>query len=52
MAEVELALRAGRDGGEEAPDEECSFVERVKTAPSLSEEQRRRWLALLAAGPT
>jgi hypothetical protein len=50
LAEVALALRADNDR-EHAPDQERSFAERVKTAPSLTEEQRRRWLTLLAADP-
>ncbi|HEY7091663.1 MAG TPA: hypothetical protein VH393_00695 [Ktedonobacterales bacterium] len=50
MAEVALALRAD-DDREHAPGQDISFAERVRTAPSLTEEQRRRWLALLAAGP-
>jgi hypothetical protein len=50
MAEVALALRAD-DDHKHAPDQDRSFAERVRTAPSLSEEQRRRWLALLAANP-
>jgi hypothetical protein len=51
MAEVALAFCAGDDGDEQEPDEERSFAAVVRTAPSLSEEQRRHWLALLAAGP-
>jgi len=51
MAEVALALRSN-DDHEHAPDQGHSFVERIRTAPSLTEEQRRRWLALLAADPT
>lgn len=50
MAEVALALRAD-EGREHAPDQGHSFAERVRTTPSLTEEQRRRWLALLAANP-
>jgi hypothetical protein len=50
MAEVALALRAD-DDREHAPDQDHSFAERVRAAPSLTEEQRRRWLALLAADP-
>jgi hypothetical protein len=50
MAEVALALRADNDRGQ-APNQDGSFAERVRTAPSLTEEQRRRWLALLAADP-
>ena len=51
MAEVALALRSN-DDHEHAPDQGHSFAERIRTAPSLTEEQRRRWLALLAADPT
>jgi hypothetical protein len=51
MAEVALALRAD-DDCEHAPDQNHSFAEKVRTAPSLTEEQRRHWLALLAADPT
>jgi len=51
MAEVALALDADNDR-EHAPDQDRSFAERVRTAPSLIEEQRRRWLALLADDPT
>jgi len=51
LAEVALVFCAGDVGDERKPDEERSFAESVRTAPSLSEEQRRRWLALLAAGP-
>jgi hypothetical protein len=47
---VALALRADADR-EQAPDQDRSFAERVRTAPSLTEEQRRRWLTLLAADP-
>jgi hypothetical protein len=50
MAEVALALRADK-GREHAPDQDHSFAERVRTAPSLTEEQRRRWLTLLADDP-
>jgi hypothetical protein len=50
LAEVALALRADADR-EHAPDQDRSFAERVRTAPSLTEEQRRRWLTLLAADP-
>ena len=50
MAEVALALSADDDGAQ-GPDEERSFAERVRMAPSLSEEQRRHWLALLATDP-
>ncbi len=51
MAEVALALRSN-DDREHTPDQDRSFAERIRTAPSLTEEQRRRWLALLAADPT
>ncbi|HEY7020392.1 MAG TPA: hypothetical protein VH349_04690 [Ktedonobacterales bacterium] len=47
MAEIALALRA-----DDERKQDRSFAERVRTAPSLTEEQRRRWLALLAADPT
>jgi hypothetical protein len=47
---VTLALRADNDR-EHAPDQGHSFAERVRMAPSLTEEQRRHWLALLAANP-
>lgn len=50
MAEVALALHAD-DDREQAHDQDGSFAERVRTAPSLTEEQRRRWLTLLAAEP-
>jgi hypothetical protein len=50
MAEVALALHADDDGSQE-PDDERSFAERVRMAPSLSEEQRHHWLALLATDP-
>jgi hypothetical protein len=51
MAEVALALGADNDCAH-APNQDRSFTERVRTAPSLTEEQRRRWLALLADNPT
>jgi hypothetical protein len=51
MAEVALVLRAD-DNHEQTPEQDRSFAERVRAAPSLTEEQRRRWLTLLAADPT
>jgi hypothetical protein len=51
IAEVALALRPANDTVEHAPDEMRLFVELIKTAPSLTEEQRRHWIALLAADP-
>jgi hypothetical protein len=50
MAEVALAL-SSNDDREHTPAQGHSFAERIRTAPSLTEEQRRRWLALLAADP-
>jgi hypothetical protein len=50
MAEVALALRADNDR-EHTPDQDRSFAERVRMVPSLTEEQRRHWLTLLAADP-
>jgi hypothetical protein len=49
MAEVAQALHT--DDGAQGPDEERSFAAVVRMAPSLSEEQRRHWLALLATDP-
>jgi hypothetical protein len=51
IAEVALALRPANDNDRQAPDESRPFAEIIKTAPSLTEEQRRHWLALLAANP-
>jgi hypothetical protein len=48
LAGVALAVRADA-GREPAPNQDRSFAERVRTAPSLTEAQRRRWLTLLAA---
>ena len=49
IAEVALALRPANDHDTQARDRTNTFVEVIKTAPSLSEEQRRHWLALVAA---
>jgi hypothetical protein len=46
-AEVSLALQVDADH-EQALDQDRSFAERVRTAPLLFGEERRRWLALLA----
>jgi hypothetical protein len=46
IAEVAQTLQAERDSGETR-----SFAAIITMAPSLSEEQRRHWLALLAADP-
>jgi hypothetical protein len=51
VAEIALALRPANDHNTQAPDETNTFIEVIKTAPSLIEEQRRHWLALLAADP-
>jgi hypothetical protein len=51
LAEVALALDMPRDDAEQDPQRDRSFATLISTAPSLSEEQRRSWLALLAADP-
>jgi hypothetical protein len=51
LAEVSLAFATSRDSSEQRPQPERSFVTLISEAPSLSEEQRRHWLALLAADP-
>jgi hypothetical protein len=49
LAEVAQALRASSDAKER--DQARTFVETISMAPSLSDEQRRHWLAILAADP-
>jgi hypothetical protein len=48
LAEVALALQAD---GEQKSGYERTFASSISEAPSLSEEQRRHWLALLATDP-
>jgi hypothetical protein len=45
---VALALQAD---GEQKSGYERTFASSISEAPSLSEEQRRHWLALLATDP-
>jgi hypothetical protein len=48
LAEVALALGRPYDGAGQDPRPDRSFATLISKAPSLSEEQRRHWLALLA----
>jgi len=60
LAEVAQALQAPSEDNGQAPTDATddrrlagsAFVDLITMAPSLSEAQRRHWLALLAANPT